>query len=127
MKIDGVFYTEPELTAKFRQMQETIQRLDGENHKLTEKLEEIGTAYNEQVSLAGWYEEREKEYKRLLKAAVEDFSKLDRENAKNKNCMMPEMDCADCPLSWDSVDDRVEPCHSWRYINEALDLIGEEP
>jgi DNA repair ATPase RecN len=64
------------------------------------------------------------EYKRLLKAAVKDFSKLDRENAKNKNCMMPEMDCADCPLSWDSVDDRVDPCHSWRYADEALKLIG---
>ena len=66
--------------------------------------------------------ERE-EYKRLLKVAVEDFAKLDRENARNKNCMMPEMDCADCPLSWDSVDDRVEPCHRWRYANEALRLI----
>lgn len=66
------------------------------------------------------------EYKRLLKLAVEDFAKLDRENAKNKNCMMPEMDCADCPLSWDSVDDRVEPCHSWRYANEAKKLINDE-
>ena len=66
------------------------------------------------------------EAKRLLKAAVEDFAKLDRENAKNKNCMMPEMDCADCPLSWDSVDDRIEPCHSWRYANEALNLLNDE-
>ena len=66
------------------------------------------------------------EYKRLLKAAVEDFAKLDRENAWNKNCMMPEMDCADCPLSWDSVDDSVEPCHNWRYADEALALIGED-
>ena len=65
------------------------------------------------------------EYKRLLKLAVEDFAKLDRENTKNKNCMMPEMDCADCPLSWDSVDDRVEPCHSWRYANEALKLLND--
>jgi hypothetical protein len=66
------------------------------------------------------------EAKRLLKAAVEDFAKFDRENAKNKNCMMPEMDCADCPLSWDSVDDRVEPCHSWRCANEAKKLINDE-
>ena len=64
--------------------------------------------------------------RKLLKAAVEDFEKLDRENTKNKNCMMPETDCADCPLSWDSVDCRVEPCHSWRYANEALKLIGDE-
>ena len=67
-----------------------------------------------------------KEAKRLLKAAVDDFAKLDRENDKNKNCMMPEMDCADCPLSWDYVDDRVEPCHSWRYANEALKLLNDE-
>ena len=66
------------------------------------------------------------EYKRLLKAAVEDFAKLDRENAWNKNCMMPEMDCADCPLSWDSVDDSVEPCHNWRYADEALALLGKD-
>lgn len=64
--------------------------------------------------------------KELLKLAVDDFAKIDRENTKNKNCMMPEMDCADCPLSWDSVDDRVEPCHSWRYANEALKLLNNE-
>ena len=73
----------------------------------------------------GFYKEL-KEAKQLLKAAVEDFAKLDRENAKNKNCMMPEMDCANCPLSWDSVDDRVEPCHNWRYANEALKLLNDE-
>ena len=68
--------------------------------------------------------EKYDEAKRLLKAAVKDFAKLDRENAKNKNCMMPEMHCADCPLNRDSVDDRAEPCHSWRYTDEALKLIG---
>lgn len=67
--------------------------------------------------------EQKAEYKWFLKAAIEDFAKFDRENTMNKNCMMPEMDCADCPLSWDSVDDRIEPCHSWRYTNEALKLI----
>ena len=67
--------------------------------------------------------EQKAEYKRLLKAAVEDFAKLDRVNTKVRNCMMPDMDCADCPLSWDSVDDSVEPCHNWRYTNEALKLI----
>lgn len=79
----------------------------------------------EHRQLAEWLKEL-KETKRLLKAAIEDFAKLDRENTMNKNCMMPEMDCADCPLSWDSVDDRIEPCHSWRYTNEALKLIGDE-
>lgn len=67
-----------------------------------------------------------REAKRLLKLAVEDFAKLDRVNTKVRNCMMPDMDCADCPLSWDSVDDSVEPCHNWRYTNEAEKLIGED-
>lgn len=75
--------------------------------------------------LAEWLTEL-KEAKRLLKLAVEDFAKLDRENTKNKNCMMREMYCADCPLNWDSVDERVEPCHSWRYADEALNLIGND-
>jgi hypothetical protein len=79
----------------------------------------------EHRQLAAWLTEL-KEAKRLLRLAITDFAKLDRENARNKNCMMPEMDCADCPLSWDSVDDRVEPCHSWRYKNEALKLIGND-
>lgn len=90
---------------KFKDMKEAVgllQELNTENDQLTSQLVEA---------------------KRLLKLAVEDFAKLDRENTKNKNCMMPEMDCADCPLSWDSVDDRVEPCHSWRYTTEALKLI----
>ena len=75
--------------------------------------------------LAEWLTEL-KEAKQLLKAAVKDFAKLDRENAKNKNCMMPEMHCADCPLNRDSVDDRAEPCHSWRYADEALKLLGDD-
>lgn len=71
------------------------------------------------------YDAQIAEYQRLLKLAVEDFKKLDRENARHKNCMIPEMDCADCPLSWDSVDDRVEPCHCWCHTNEAKKLLGE--
>jgi hypothetical protein len=66
------------------------------------------------------------EAKRLLKAAVEDFAKLDRVNTKLGNCMIPDVGCADCPLNWDSVDDSVEPCHNWRYTNEAFKLIGGE-
>ena len=72
--------------------------------------------------LAEWLTEL-KEAKRLLRLAVEDFAKLDRVNTRVRNCMIPDMDCADCPLSWDSVDDSVEPCHSWRYTIEALKLI----
>ena len=82
---------------------ELLQELNAENDQLTSQLLEA---------------------KRLLKAAVDDFAKLDRVNTKLRNCMIPDMDCADCPLNWDSVDDSVEPCHNWRYTNEALKLIG---
>lgn len=116
MTIDGIYYTEPELMAKFRQMQETIQRLEGENYKLTEKREEIGTAYNEQVSLVGWHEEREKEYKRLLLLACADIHFI----AETFNTECGSMACSECPFTADE-------CTQWVHEKEALDLIGEEP
>jgi hypothetical protein len=90
------------------------------NGSESELLCKEGIALNKQH--IEWLSEL-KEARRLLRLAINDFAKLDRENTRNKKCMMPEMDCTDCPLSWDSVDDRVEPCHSWRYENEALKLI----
>lgn len=120
MTIDGVYYTEPELAAKFRQMQETIQRLDGENVKLTEKLEEIGTAFNEQVSLVGWHEEREKEYKRLLEQAIQDIIYLMRYHDVCEVCALMD-DEGICH----SDDDDCDKNYKWRYEAEALDLIGE--
>ena len=89
------------------------------------RIAELKSAIILEEQLLGYMTEL-KEAKRLLKAAVEDFAKLDRVNTKVRNCMIPDMDCADCPLSWDSVDDSVEPCHNWRYTNEVLALIGEE-
>ena len=107
-------------------MNDTIRTLQFEKEQLEARirlLEDRIESDNRQISE---YDHELRQAKRLLKAAVEDFAKFDRENTTNKNCVMPEMDCADCPLSWDSVDDRVEPCHSWRYANEALKLIGGE-
>lgn len=63
-----------------------------------------------------------KETKSLLKLAMEDFSLLDREHDKNKSCMMRTMDCVECPLN----NGKDEPCHEWRYANEAKKLLGEE-
>lgn len=101
MKINGVYYTEPELASKLRQMQETIDRYEAENRKLTEENDELGGLYNDASLGIGYLEQRceeletrEKEYKRLLKAAVETFS---------------EVSC------------NVE----WRFKAEALKLIGE--
>ena len=111
-------YTERLLAAKIRQMQETIERLDGENHKLTEKLEEIGTAFNEQISLVGWHEEREKEYTRLLKQAVEDIRKLGNPGG---DCLYLG-GCKNCPL----YKDQASECRCWNRETEALELIGGE-
>ena len=66
-----------EYKAENNELREQIERLDSENYKLNKKLEEIGTAFNEQVSLVGWHEEREKEYKRLLKSAIENAQRVD--------------------------------------------------
>ena len=125
MTIDGIYYTEPELAAKFRQMQETIERLDGENYNLTEKLEEIGTAFNEQVSLVGWHEEQEKEYKRLLKAAVADFKEIIPDMLTCKYCKWYNEEADECTYCPDDV-----PCKKicgWKHEGEVLKLIGEEP
>lgn len=90
MTIDGIYYTEPELMAKFREMQE-----------------------------------REKEYKRLLKTAVADFKEIIPDMLTCKYCKWyneEEDECAYCP---DDV-----PCEKicgWKHEGEVLKLIGEEP
>lgn len=124
MKIDGVYYTEPELTAKFRQMQATIDRYEAENRKLTEEKEELGGLYNDASLGIGYLEQRceelekrEKEYKRLLKEAVEDIRKL----GDNGNGCLYTGACVDCPL----YKDESSECRCWNRETEALDLIGE--
>ena len=151
MTIDGKYMSEPKVQAYISKLQaelgsaedyidsrnERIAELEGENYKLTEKLEEIGTAFNEQVSLVGWYEERvkdliseleivtkqEKECKRLLKEAVPII-----------NNMFPEVgSCWGC-ANHDEANDRCkagafEECAEvckWKHADEALELIGDE-
>ena len=139
MLIDGRYYTEQEISQYFHdyaaqcnrladkvdELKETIKRLDSENYKLTEKLEEIGTAYNEQVSLAGWYEERvkdliaelekvtkqEKEYKRLLKEAVNEMAQI------GEQCSDNAIHCCNCPF---------EECGKFSFHDEIMELIGGE-
>lgn len=100
---------------------------DAQPVKWLMELKDLKVEQNDQYVFIHELMSELKEAKRLLRLAVEDFAKLDRVNTKVRNCMMPDMDCADCPLSWDSVDDSVEPCHNWRYTNEALNLIGDKP
>ena len=84
MTIDGVYYTEPEIAAKFRRMQVAIDRYEAENRKLTEENEELSGAYNDASLGIGYLEQRceeletrEKEYKRLLKSAIENAQSVD--------------------------------------------------
>lgn len=123
MIIDGIYYTEPELMAKFREMQATIDRYEAENRKLTEEKEELGGLYNDASLGIGYLEQRceeletrEKEYKRLLKAAVEDMHNGD-------GCSL---NCNVCK----NANEEFYKCYGhpkWRYKDEAFKLIGEEP
>ena len=124
MTIDGVYYTEPELMAKFRQMQVTIDRYEAENRKLTEEKEELGGLYNDASLGIGYLEQRceeletrEKEYKRLLKAAVEDLNSINRVLEDDILCMKY-IACKGCPFNGDN-------CNKWRYADKAEKLIGE--
>jgi chromosome segregation ATPase len=123
MIINGVYYTEPELAAKFRQMQETIDRYETENRKLTEEKEELGGAYNDASLGIGYLEQRceelearAKEYKRLLLLACADIHFI----AETFNTECGSMACSECPFA-------AEKCTQWVHEKEALDLIGEEP
>lgn len=66
-------------------------------------------------------EEREKEYKRLLKAAVEDVQALAKAFAEDEPCNSFTF-CSECPLHVG----RGVNCIEWRFKTEALDLIGGE-
>lgn len=125
MLIDGRYYTEQEISQYFHdyaaqcnrladkvdELKETIKHLDSKNYNLTEKLEEIGTAFNEQVSLVGWHEEREKEYKRLLKSAVGTLN--------DTSCTK---DCRKCAHNSDGCDYSCR--FKWNHTDEVIKLIG---
>lgn len=123
MTIDGVYYTEPELRCKLREMQATIDRYEAENRKLTEEKEELGGAYNDASLGIGYLEQRceelearEKEYKRLLLLACADIHLI----AETFNTECGSMACSECPFTADE-------CTQWVHEKETLDLIGEEP
>lgn len=93
------------------QLEETIKRYDSENYKLTQELEQLGTDFNNQVSLVGWHEEQEEEYKRLLGKAMKTLN----DGSCNKDCRQCKWN-GNCEMS----------CRfAWKYGDEALKLIGE--
>lgn len=67
MLINGKWYSETEISAMISQLIADKNRLDGEIHRLTEKLEEVGTDYNNMVDTCGFLEERNREYHELLR------------------------------------------------------------
>lgn len=58
------------------------------------------------------------EAKRLLKAAVEDFVRIDEVKLLPENTIRP-------MLEYTNIIDIIR--HKWRYADEALKLIGAEP
>lgn len=122
MKINGIYYTEPELMAKFRQMQVTIDRYEAENRKLTEEKEELGRLYNDASLGIGYLEQRceelekrEKEYKRLLLLACADIHFI--AETFHEECWV--MHGAEYIFG-------IEENHTkWAHEAEALELIGE--
>lgn len=85
MIINGREYSEPEARAYINQLEATVKR----------------------------YEEREKEYKRLLKAAIGELN----DGSCSKNCSKCKWNNGGCEWS-----DR----YAWIHSDEALDLIGGE-
>ena len=73
--------------------------------------------------LAEWLTEL-KEAKRLLKLAVEDFETIESNLEYDEHCVIKthSIRCDECPLSAETI----YRC-KWRYADEALKLIGDEP
>ena len=65
------------------------------------------------------YNAQTAEYKRLLKAAVEDLNSIGRVLEGNDILCMKYIACKGCPFDGDN-------CNKWRYADEALALIGED-
>lgn len=99
--INGRGMNAPELKAY-------ISELEAENAELREKQEST----DRQIA----------EYKRLLKAAVEDFETIESNLEYDEHCVIKthSIRCDECPLSADTI----YRC-KWRYEAEALALIGE--
>ena len=100
--INGRGMNAPELKAY-------ISELEAENAELRAKVESA--------------ERQKAEYKRLLKAAVEDFEIIESNLEYDEHCVIKthSIRCDECPLSADTI----YRC-KWRYANEALALIGED-
>lgn len=101
MNINGRWYSETELQAYIVTLE----------HKLA-TLEEKHLTECRQISE---YDHELRQAKRLLKAAVEDFSKI-YDHIFDCDGM-----CDICPLRGER-----DNCLIWRYANEALKLIGGE-
>lgn len=99
-----------------------------ENYKLTHELEQLGTDYNNQVSLVGWHEEQEEEYKRLLKATTSDIHDMltERFGVICEFCKWYDSKNADCAKPRNGSGAWCCEYGCSRYAYEVKELIGDE-
>lgn len=79
----------------------------------------LNADYTEQVALNEQYKKREEQYKRLLKAAVEDFAVYGALKDLSAEQRVQNPDWRRFNRVFDILD------HRWRYTDEALKLIGK--
>lgn len=106
----------------------------GEHEQLLEwlrELKELRELYSAQTEGIGFLEsdnkqldERLKEAKRLLKAAVEDFKEINSDILTCKYCKWYSAENDECTFIPD--DTPCEKICGWKHEGEALALIGEE-
>lgn len=108
--------------AEQKQLAEWLTELKELREKYREVVMEgeiLNADYTEQVALNEQYKNREEQYKRLMKLALEDL-RLGRK-------------CQFCKHLITGYADICYWCHfntnkwEWRYADEALKLIGDEP
>lgn len=80
MRINSREYSEPELQAYINERNAVIERLDGQNYELEEKLNKLGADFNAMVSTVDFMEEQVSNYKTQM-------LKLDEENQSLKSLL----------------------------------------
>lgn len=108
-----------------RQLVEWLTELKDLREKYREVVmegEKLNADYTEQVALNEQYKKREEQYKRLLKAAVEDMRWINENTQDDEgSCVMRKCEgCGDCPL-----DINGDLWCKWKHEEAALKLIGE--
>lgn len=119
----GRWLIEPEIKALLTKLEDLNKELRSEADRVLRENAELRAkveSANRQIA----------EYKRLLKAAVEDFRFLESHSEDEEgNCLINynglKIDCKICPLNNAGICDPKIGCR-WNHEAESLALIGEE-